>query len=373
MTNLKWEKICILVVDDNAFMRKLLSSALRAFGVRNIVEEADGTAAIKRLKLSRSDPIGAGLGQVDLILSDYMMPGIDGILFLRWVRTGEGAPDRFVPFIMVSGMASREVVQEARDVGVTGVLAKPFSVNSLADKVLTIVNANRQFILAQGYFGPDRRRGNSSAEEEQRTSLPEEERLTTLLVEEERRQTTPNQIQTVTPDSKIRTLRDNVRAIHFLPDNRVRTKLGPEALRGPVEFDPEVIRAAEERIQALVGDYASWVEKYIDSMAASLAALKPRDRPLKRNRAHIANINRIAHELHNQGGTFDYQLITDFGVSLIGATNDPDMRISDNTVKLIEAHIDTIRTVFKNRIQGTGGEVGAQLLTEIKRAVEKYT
>ncbi len=365
MANLNWERICVLVVDDNAFMRRLLSSALRVFGVRRIVEEADGAAAIERLKLRGAERIAAGLGEVDLILSDYMMPGIDGNLFLRWVRTGEGAPDRFVPFVMVSGAASRDVVQEARDAGVNGVLAKPFSVQSLADKVLSIVNANHQFILAQGYFGPDRRRTTLPAEgEPQRTTLP---------IEEERRQTTPHQIQTVRPGSNIRTLRDNVRAIHFRPDNRVRVKLGPEAMRGPVEFDPEVIRAAEERIQELVGDYAAWVEKYIESMATSLAALTPADAPLKSNRTHVANINRIAHELHNQGGTFDYQLITDFGMSLIGATDNPDMLIGDNTLKLIEAHIDAIRTVFKNRIQGTGGDVGAQLLREIKRAVVKYT
>lgn len=364
MANLRWEEICVIVVDDNSFVRRLLASALHAFGVRNIVEEADGAGAIERLKLSRTDPIEAGIGEVDLILSDYMMPKVDGTLFLRWVRTGEGSPDRFVPFVIVSGMATKDVVQEARDAGVTGVLAKPFSVKSLADKVLSIVNANRQFILAPGYFGPDRRRTTYSAEEEQASKLH---------FEEERRRTRPEEIQTVKPDSNIRTLRENVRAIHFLPDNRVRIKLGPDALRGPIEFDPEIIRAAEERIQALVGDYSRWVEKYINSMAASLLALRPEEKARKSNRMQIAKINQIAHELHNQGGTFDYQLITELGASLIGATDDPEMKISGNTIKLIQAHIDGIRTVFKNRIQGTGGEVGEELLAEIKRAVVKYT
>ena len=194
-----------------------------------------------------------------------------------------------------------------------------------------------------------------------------------MQVKEERRTTTSKQIQTVKPDSQVRTLRDDVRAIHFHPDNRVRIKLGPDAARRPVEFDPQVLRAAEARIQELVGDYADWVNKYIDSMAASLVALKPSVKPLKGNRKHIANINRIAHELHGQGGTFDYPLITDFGMSLYRATADPKMLISSNTCKLIQAHIDGIRTVFSNRIQGDGGDVGAQLMTEIARAVKKYT
>ena len=62
-----------------------------------------------------SDPVGAVLGEVDLVLSDYLMPGINGNLFLRWIRTDEGSPNRFVPFVLVSGAASRDVVEDSRD------------------------------------------------------------------------------------------------------------------------------------------------------------------------------------------------------------------------------------------------------------------
>ena len=354
MLDLKWDQICLLVVDDNAFMRKLLTTTLGALGIKKIIVEPDGTSAVERLKLSRTDPIGASLGEVDLILSDYMMPGINGNLFLRWIRTGEGAPDRFVPFIMVSGVASMNVVGEARDAGVSGILAKPFSAKSLAAHILLIVNKKYHYVLAEGYFGPCRRH-------------------TDIAVPEDRRKTTPAQIQTVKPESDVRTLRDDVRAIYFYPDNRIRKKLGPIAANQPVEFDPQVIRAMEARIQDLVGDYAKWVEKHIESLSRSLAALIPSKEPTKANRRNIANINKIAHDLHGQGSTFDYPLTTDFGMSLFKATDNADMKITDNTRKLIEAHINAISTVFKNRIQGDGGEVGAQLLSEIARAVKKYT
>ena len=175
------------------------------------------------------------------------------------------------------------------------------------------------------------------------------------------------------PDSDVRTLRDDVRAIYFHPSNRIRAKLGSNAAHGPVEFDPQVIRAIEARIKDLVGDYAVWVEKHIESMSVSLAKLKPTRKPSKADRKNVANINRIAHELHGQGSTFDYPLITDFGESLFSATESAEMKITENTRKLLEAHINAISTVFKNRIQGNGGEVGAQLLSEIARAVKKYT
>jgi len=125
MIPLKWQNICVLVVDDNSFMRELLVATLRSLGIAQAVAVPDCATAIERLKLSRTDPVAAGLGTVDLIMADYLMPGVDGILFLRWLRSDKQVPDRFVPFIMVSGAADQYVVEEARDAGVTEFLAKP--------------------------------------------------------------------------------------------------------------------------------------------------------------------------------------------------------------------------------------------------------
>lgn len=354
MARLNWDRLCVMVVDDNTFMRNLLASTINALGIVETVRERDGATAIERLKLSKTDPVAAGIGTVDLILSDFVMPAVDGNLFLRWIRSGNDVPDRFVPFIMVSGAADQFVVEQARDSGVTEFLAKPFSAKSVADRIIHVVNDPRQFVLAPGFFGPDRRR-------------------TQLAVDQERRITEPSEIQVVRPDSNEKTLREDVRAIYFRPNNMLRHKLGPAAFREPVNFDPLIIKAAEERIQKLVGDYAEWVKKYIHSMAQSLEALELGKKGHKGNRKHVANINHIAHELRGQGGTFDYPLITDFGKSLYEATMNSEMLVTQDRLKLLEAHIDVIRTVFSNRIQGDGGEVGATLLKEIDVAVRKYS
>jgi len=354
MISLKWQNICVLVVEDNSFMRELLVSTLRSLGIVQTVAYPDCATAIERLKLSRTDPVAAELGTVDLIMSDYLMAGVDGILFLRWLRSDKQVPDRFVPFIMVSGAADQYVVEEARDAGVTEFLAKPYSAKSVADRILAVVNSPRQFVLAPGYFGPDRRRSASP-------------------VSQDRRNSSKRDIQTVSTESKIRRLRDDVRAIHFLPGNKLRQKLGAEGLSGPVEFDPLVIRAAEERIQELVGDYADWVKKYIAQMEQSLAALEEMGGVGEATPRLLSSINRIAHELRGQSGTFDYPLITSFGKSLYQVTREHDGKVSGNRRRLIAAHIDAIRTVFHNRITGDGGDVGRDLLAEIAAAVKKYS
>ena len=347
-----WDRICVMVVDDNAFMRNLLVNTIKTFGIKNTLAEPDCASAIKRLKLSKTDPIAAGIGTVDMIIADYLMDGVDGNLFLHWIRTNQAVPDRFVPFVMVSGAADQFVVEQARDTGVTEFMAKPFSAQSVADRILAVVNSPRRFVLAPGYFGPDRRRAD-------------------LAVREERRKTENSEIQIVKPDSNARTLRDDAHAIHFLLNNRIREKLGPAA-REPVHFDPLLIDAAQARIQRLVGDYADWVKRYVSSMSNSLTSLEIGGWPEGGNAKHIANINRIAHELRGQSGTFDYQLITSFGKSLYQATMDPEMKITENCLKLVEAHIDAIRNVFRNRITGDGGQVGKALLREIEGAVKKY-
>lgn len=361
MLKLKWENIAILVVDDNAFMRNLIVDTLRALGMTQIVAKSSATEAIQALSQSRRDPIAAGFGTIDIVLSDFVMEDVDGVLFLRWVRTSKQAPDRFVPFIMCSGAADQKIVESARDAGVSEFLAKPFSAKSMGDRILEIIKNPRQYVLAPGYFGPDRRR---------------QERPASWVVkdfskpEKNRRITQASQIQVIHARSNIRTLRDDVRAVYFRPANRLRDKLGRNALRGQIDFDPLVIQAAEARIQEMVGDYAVWVKNYLDTMASSYKALtRHEDDPRK----HMLTINQIAHELRGQGGIFDYPLITSFGKSLYQATLDTRGKITDNRMKLIEAHIDALRVVFNKRVRGSGGKVGAELLQDIERAVRKYS
>jgi hypothetical protein len=76
--------------------------------------------------------------------------------------------------------------------------------------------------------------------------------------------------------------------------------------------------------------------------------------------------------LRGQRGTFNYPLITKLSKSLYETTLEPDRPVTDDRKKLIDAHIDAIRTVFKNRITGNGGEIGLALLHDIEVAVKKY-
>lgn len=158
MTDYNLERFSVLVVDDNRYLRQLLTLAMKALGVGIVKQAEHGADAIEALKLMTLDPVKAGVMSIDLILSNWQMSPVDGMMLLRWVRRSKESPNRFIPFLFVTGYADQKRVGEARELGVTEMLAKPFSVNSIAEKVIHLIERPRQFVHTVDYFGPDRRR-----------------------------------------------------------------------------------------------------------------------------------------------------------------------------------------------------------------------
>ena len=165
-----------LVVEDNSYLRTLLFQSLKAIGVGNVKIVEHGGLAIDTLRMMKENPSKAGMMNVDIIFSNWQMSPVDGMMLLRWVRRHKESPNRFTPFVMVTGYADPEKVAECRDMGVTEMLAKPFSVNAMAEKLLQIVDRPRQFVHTGNYFGPDRRRTEGSIpENKDRRVITEEE------------------------------------------------------------------------------------------------------------------------------------------------------------------------------------------------------
>jgi two-component system, chemotaxis family, chemotaxis protein CheY len=146
--NYNLERLNFLIVDDNKHMRALVKGILHALGSKNIREASDGADAFKEL---RHFP-------ADLIICDWNMSPLDGLDFVKLVRTGGDSPNPYVPIIMLTGHTELVKVIEARDSGVHEFLAKPISAKALYARIRTIIEKPREFIKTKRYFGPDRRR-----------------------------------------------------------------------------------------------------------------------------------------------------------------------------------------------------------------------
>ena len=137
-----------MVVDDNRHMRALIKSLLHALGIKRIADAAGAPEAFKELKHFSAD----------LIITDWHMEPLDGLDFVRLVRTADDSPNPYVPIIMLTGHTEAHRVMEARDAGVNEFLSKPISARGLFSRMLKVIDDPRQFVRTKTYFGPDRRR-----------------------------------------------------------------------------------------------------------------------------------------------------------------------------------------------------------------------
>ena len=125
---------------------------------------------------------------------------------------------------------------------------------------------------------------------------------------------------------------------------------------------------AEAALAEMAEDYPDWVSGLIDQLSDQHRRCV--DTPEER-KIYFEEINRIAHDMKGQGGTFGYPLITSFSDSLYGFSYSKGV-LTDNHVELIKAHIDSMRAVISNRVKGDGGEIGKQLTEGLNQAIEKH-
>jgi two-component system chemotaxis response regulator CheY len=121
------KSIKILVVDDFATMRKVIRNLLKQSGYENIVEAEDGVNALKILKSQK----------IDFIVSDWNMPNMSGLELLKAVRDDDDL--KTLPFLMVTAEALQENVVAAVKAGVSNYIVKPFTSETLDEKIKKIM------------------------------------------------------------------------------------------------------------------------------------------------------------------------------------------------------------------------------------------
>ncbi|RTE86127.1 MULTISPECIES: chemotaxis response regulator CheY [Gammaproteobacteria] len=113
----------ILVVDDFSTMRRIIKNLLRDLGFQNVSEADDGSTALPMLQN----------GEYDFVVTDWNMPGMQGIDLLRAIRSDEQLSH--IPVLMVTAEAKREQIIEAAQAGVNGYIVKPFTAATLKEKL----------------------------------------------------------------------------------------------------------------------------------------------------------------------------------------------------------------------------------------------
>ncbi len=113
----------ILIVDDFSTMRRIIKNLLRDLGFNNTEEADDGNTGLPKLQS----------GNFDFLVTDWNMPGMTGIDLLRAVRADEKL--KTLPVLMVTAEAKKEQIVMAAQEGVNGYIVKPFTAQTLKEKI----------------------------------------------------------------------------------------------------------------------------------------------------------------------------------------------------------------------------------------------
>ncbi|MCU4674943.1 chemotaxis response regulator CheY [Catenovulum sp. 2E275] len=117
-TNMK-----VLVVDDFSTMRRIIKNLLRDLGFTNVSEADDGATALPMLQN----------GDYEFVVTDWNMPGMQGIDLLKAIRADERLKN--IPVLMVTAEAKKEQIIAAAQAGVNGYIVKPFTAATLKEKL----------------------------------------------------------------------------------------------------------------------------------------------------------------------------------------------------------------------------------------------
>ena len=113
----------ILIVDDFSTMRRIIKNLLRDLGFNNTQEADDGNTGLPMLQS----------GNYDFLITDWNMPGMTGIDLLRAVRADDKLKQ--LPVLMVTAEAKKEQIVLAAQEGVNGYIVKPFTAQTLKEKI----------------------------------------------------------------------------------------------------------------------------------------------------------------------------------------------------------------------------------------------
>jgi two-component system chemotaxis response regulator CheY len=113
----------VLVVDDFSTMRRIVKNLLRDLGFTNIQEADDGSTALPMLQG----------GDFDFVVTDWNMPGMQGIDLLKAIRADESLSH--IPVLLITAEAKKEQIVMAAQAGVNGYIVKPFTAATLKTKL----------------------------------------------------------------------------------------------------------------------------------------------------------------------------------------------------------------------------------------------
>jgi CheY-like chemotaxis protein len=134
--------IKVMIVDDSAGMRQLMSGVLQSLGIRHIQLADSGPEALALAKLTKPD----------LFIIDWEMRPMDGLTLMREIRRVSNYPAATIPIVILTAHSSPQVVRAALSHGANQFLTKPVVPQTLLNRMLWALNDRRALVDRGGFL-----------------------------------------------------------------------------------------------------------------------------------------------------------------------------------------------------------------------------
>jgi len=343
MPEYNFRKVSVLIAEDGEYVRSMLSSTLKNMGVGNVVTMEDGGAAIDYLTEANKGSFGAS-APVDIIIADWEMEPVDGLMLLRWVRRHADSPNRFIPFVMLESDLDRKKIGTAINQGTHELLPKPFTADTVKRAMYSLIDRHRLFVRTPQFFGPDRRRKRVDFNGMEKRAIAE----------------------TGGKGGEEAWSAENPEIRFYKIPNLLKEKV-IEKSQAALSQELSALAAAEADFKEFGEDYADWAKSQVAALNEQYNACLKEGADYRRI---FMKINELANDLRGQGATFGYPLVSDFSRSLCAITHSV-VTFNKTRFDLIKTHLDSIDLVIRQRLEGDGGPMGKEIAKSLDLAAKK--
>lgn len=315
--SLNLKNIHILVVEDIEPMRELMSGLLKTMGFGKVSLARDGEHGFREFQRYNHD----------MIITDWHMLPESGLDLTKKIRMSTSSPNRAVPIIMMTGFSARERLGLSRDSGVNEFLVKPFSAGDLSKRINHIVRKPRDFIIAENFVGPDRRRlKKDEFDGEQKRSA----------------------------DKGLK--------------QRIKADLNLQIKAGLGAIDENAVKRSQSILDNNRIDFKPLAHKFLADLMDGLEKLSKAEQISSRS---ISLLSDPVMQLKANGHIFGYTLIGNLAKTMLGFLENLNV-LDQDAIKIVDAHHKTLSLIINREMNGDGGEIGASFQNELENACNRY-
>ena len=339
MKNHNLDLVNILLADHDLQVSKIIMGSLREVGFRQIHHARSSDEAVAFLKAR----------PIDILITEWVLHPMDGVSLVNHLRFEKDSPNRGIPIIMLTGKGEKTDVVEARDSGITEFLVKPFTIRALYDRIVYLIDHPRDFVIAQSFVGPDRRRKRGEG-----GGLPED-----------RRKSAPKEVRRNIRDIMDLEIRQG--PIIIPPDHGIKRLIGIDEPLSTI-ITPEVLAAAQMFLER------SQDENFL-SLKGDLENLEHALKDIQINsgdRQAVDVLVSTALAIKSRSGTFGFMVPSRIALTLyrfLTQHYNPHDRVHN---EVVARFIESIKVIFAHNPRETHG-LPAQLARELEQLVDRVT